>query len=147
MKDTHSNTNQSGKLPPGKNNAPCPFCHPNASTEFLLESDTAFAVFDKYPVNPGHALVIPHRHCSSYFELSACEQSACWQMLSDVAAIIRERYKPDGFNIGINIGPAAGQTVDHVHLHLIPRYEGDVEEPEGGVRGVIPWKRKYGIWK
>jgi len=121
----------------------CPFSHPDPTTEPILESGTAFAIFDKYPVSDGHVLVIPQRHCSSYFGLTADEQSACWQLLNDVAAIIRERFNPDGFNIGINIGRAAGQTVDHVHLHLIPRYEGDVEEPEGGVRGVIPWKRTY----
>jgi ATP adenylyltransferase len=71
----------------------------------------SFAIFDKYPVNPGHALVIPQRYCSSYFELTADEQSACWQLLNDVAAIIRERFNPNGFNIGINIGRAAGQPL------------------------------------
>ncbi len=126
----------------GEQAHPCPFCHPSP-TEPILESGTAFAIFDKYPVNPGHVLVIPRRHCSSYFGLTTDEQAACWQLLNEVAAIIRERFNPDGFNIGINIGRAAGQTVDHVHLHLIPRYDGDVEEPEGGVRGVIPWKRAY----
>ncbi|MDR4989107.1 MAG: HIT family protein [Bacteroidales bacterium] len=143
MKYTHSNTNEPGKHTSGKNNLPCPFCHPDLITEPILESDTAFAIFDKYPVSDGHALVIPRRHCSSYFGLTTAEQAACWQLLNDVAAIIRERFNPDGFNIGINIGHAAGQTIDHVHLHLIPRYDGDVEEPEGGVRGVIPWKRAY----
>ncbi len=123
--------------------APCPFCHPDATTELILESGTAFAIFDKYPVNPGHVLVIPRRHCSSYFELTADEQSACWQLLNALAVIIRKRFNPAGFNIGINIGRAAGQTVDHVHIHLIPRYDGDVDAPEGGVRGVIPWKRAY----
>jgi len=71
------------------------------------------------------------------------EPAACIAALNLVKEIIQKKYSPDGFNIGINIGRAAGQTVDHVHLHLIPRYEGDVEEPEGGVRGVIPWKRAY----
>ncbi len=94
----------------------------------------SFAIFDKYPVSPGHVLVIPRRHCSSYFNLTPDEQSACWQLLNDVAAIIRERFTPAGFNIG----RAAGQTVDHVHIHLIPRYDGDIEAPGGGVRGVIP---------
>ncbi len=142
MKHTHSNTNEPGRKPSGKKDSPCPFCHPSL-TELILESGTAFAIFDKYPVSDGHVLVIPRRHCSSYFGLTADEQVVCWQLLNEVAAIIRERFNPDGFNIGINIGRAAGQTVDHVHLHLIPRYEGDVEEPEGGVRGVIPWKQKY----
>ena len=126
----------------GEQAHPCPFCNPSP-TEPILESGTAFAIFDKYPVNPGHVLVIPRRHYSNYFGLTADEQAACWELLNEVAAIIRERFNPDGFNIGINIGRAAGQTVDHVHLHLIPRYDGDVEEPVGGVRGVIPWKRAY----
>ncbi len=143
MKDTHSNTDEPGKQIPGEQNLRCPFCHPDPTTEPILESGTAFAIFDKYPVSTGHALVIPRRHCSDYFGLNNDEQAACWQLLNDVAAIIRERFNPDGFNIGINIGRAAGQTVDHVHLHLIPRYKGDVKEPEGGVRGVIPWKRAY----
>ena len=121
----------------------CPFCRLDATIELIRESDTAFAIFDKYPVSPGHVLVIPRRHCASYFELTAGEQAACWEMLSDVEVIIRERFNPDGFNVGINIGRTAGQTVDHVHLHLIPRYDGDVDEPEGGVRGVIPRKRAY----
>ena len=143
MKEPGNHNRPSHKGRSGDHPQPCPFCHPDPTTELILESDTAFAIFDKYPVSDGHALVIPRRHCSSYFGLTAIEQAACWQLLNDVAAIIRERFNPDGFNIGINIGRAAGQTVDHVHLHLIPRYEGDVEEPEGGVRGVIPWKRAY----
>ena len=143
MRNTQSNTNDPDGLPPGKDNARCPFCNLNTTTDLVLESGTAFAIFDKYPVSSGHVLVIPRRHCSGYFELTADEQAACWQLLNDVAALIRERFNPDGFNIGINIGRAAGQTIDHVHLHLIPRYDGDVEEPEGGVRGVIPRNQKY----
>jgi diadenosine tetraphosphate (Ap4A) HIT family hydrolase len=96
-----------------------------------------------FPVNPGHALIIPKRHVANYFALNAAEQSACTALLQRVQAILAERYKPDGYNVGINVGEAAGQTVPHVHIHLIPRYGGDVDEARGGVRGVIPHKRNY----
>lgn len=121
----------------------CPFCPPYTDKEILHETKSAFAVYDKFPVNDGHVLIIPKRHCSDYFELTHAEQSECWSMINPVKQILEEKYKPDGFNIGININEAAGQTVPHVHLHLIPRYKGDVAEPEGGVRGVIPEKKIY----
>jgi diadenosine tetraphosphate (Ap4A) HIT family hydrolase len=126
-----------------KENPQCPFCNLDSDRELIVESATAFAIYDKYPVSVGHALIIPKRHCADYFELSFKEQSACLFMLNKVKEIISENSNPDGFNIGINIGEKAGQTVDHVHIHLIPRYNGDVEEPRGGVRGVIPTKQKY----
>jgi ATP adenylyltransferase len=121
----------------------CPFCHPDAERELLAESATAYAILDKFPVNGGHALIIPKRHVASYFELTFREQSACWFMVDFVKPILEKQFNPDGFNVGINIGEHAGQTVPHVHIHLIPRYVGDVPEPRGGVRGVIPWKRNY----
>ena len=121
----------------------CPFCNLDRDRELILESATAYAMFDKFPVNEGHVLIIPKRHCSNYFDLTFKEQSACWFMLNRLKAIIQKKFKPDGFNVGININEAAGQTVPHVHIHLIPRYAGDVAEPRGGVRGVIPEKREY----
>lgn len=124
-------------------NADCPFCNPDAERELILESATAYAMFDKFPVSNGHTLIIPKKHCADYFELSFKEQSACWFMLNNAKEILNEQFKPDGFNIGININEAAGQTVGHVHIHLIPRYNGDVKEPRGGVRGVIPEKKDY----
>lgn len=124
-------------------NLNCPFCNPEAERELIVESATAFAIYDKFPVNDGHALIIPKRHCADYFELTFREQSACMFMVNKVKEIIERRYSPDGFNIGINIGDKAGQTVPHVHLHLIPRFDGDVEDPSGGVRGVIQNKQKY----
>lgn len=124
-------------------NTDCPFCNPDSERELIVESATAYAIYDKFPVNEGHALVIPKRHCSSYFDLSFKEQSACSFMLNKVQQILDKRFNPDGFNVGINIGNDAGQTVDHVHIHLIPRYKGDVEDPRGGIRGVIPNKQKY----
>ncbi len=126
-----------------KKKSDCPFCNPSSNTELILESAQAYSIFDKYPVNPGHALIIPKRHISDYFELSFKEQSSCIFMLNEVKKEIYKRFKPDGFNVGINIGEIAGQTVPHVHIHLIPRYSGDVDDPIGGVRGVIPDKRKY----
>jgi diadenosine tetraphosphate (Ap4A) HIT family hydrolase len=94
-------------------------------------------------VNDGHVLIIPRRHCSNYFELTKEEQVACWRLVNELQSLIKKKYNPDGFNIGINVNEAAGQTVPHVHIHLIPRYKGDVPEPEGGVRGVIPNQRTY----
>jgi diadenosine tetraphosphate (Ap4A) HIT family hydrolase len=121
----------------------CPFCNLDPSREIITESELVFAIYDKYPVNKGHALIIPKRHCSNYFELTAEEQLACWQLVNELKTVLTERYNPDGFNIGININEDAGQTIPHVHIHLIPRYKGDITQPEGGVRGVIPEKRLY----
>jgi diadenosine tetraphosphate (Ap4A) HIT family hydrolase len=124
-------------------NSQCPFCNPESERELLLESATAYALLDKFPVSNGHTLIIPKKHCSDYFELSFREQSACWFMLNKAKEILTKTWNPEGFNIGININETAGQTVPHVHIHLIPRYKGDVEEPRGGVRGVIPEKKDY----
>lgn len=121
----------------------CPFCNPDSDRELIVESATAYAIYDKYPVNDGHALIIPKRHCEDYFDLTFKEQAACLFMLNKVREIILAKFNPAGFNIGINVGEEAGQTIRHVHIHLIPRYNGDVEQPRGGVRGVIPNKQKY----
>ena len=126
-----------------KENPTCPFCNPDAERELIVESATAYSVFDKFPVSNGHALIIPKRHCEDYFNLTFKEQSACTFMLNTVKQIIQKAYNPDGFNVGINIKEVAGQTIPHVHIHLIPRYEGDVGHPRGGVRGVIPNRQDY----
>ena len=122
-------------------NKPCPFC--NLKREKIMESEMSFALYDGFPVNEGHALIIPKRHTANYFDLSLEEQKDCIELLNRVKGIVQEKFNPAGFNVGININEAAGQTVPHVHIHLIPRYEGDVEEPRGGVRGVIPERRNY----
>ena len=122
-------------------NKPCPFC--NLEIEKILETEMSFAIYDGFPVNEGHALIIPKRHTANYFDLSLEEQKDCIELLNRVKAIVQEKYNPAGFNVGININEAAGQTVPHVHIHLIPRYEGDVEEPRGGVRGVVPGRKEY----
>jgi len=121
----------------------CPFCSLNENKRIITETKLAFAIYDRFPVNPGHSLVIPFRHVTDYFMLSAEEQHACWELVNQLKEIIDLEYRPDGYNIGINNMCAAGQTVPHVHIHLIPRYNGDVKRPHGGVRGVIPEKKEY----
>ena len=107
------------------------------------EMVTVFAIEDKFPVSKGHSLVIPKRKIENYFDLSFQEQAACWFMVNKVKEDLIKDYAPSGFNIGINIDEAAGQTVPHCHIHIIPRYHKDVENPRGGVRGVIPDKKEY----
>ena len=124
-------------------NSQCPFCTIEPGREIIVENENIFVVYDKYPINTGHALIIPKRHCQNYFDLTKQEQKDCWIIVNEVKQILSQKFNPDGFNIGININEAAGQTIDHVHIHLIPRYKGDIENPEGGVRGVIPDKRMY----
>ena len=118
----------------------CPFCTCN---EKIFESEYVYARFDKFPVSEGHAMVITKRHVPSYFEASKSEKSDIWQSVDRLKKILEESFKPDAFNIGVNVGEAAGQTVPHLHVHVIPRYKGDIDDPTGGVRGVIPSKQKY----
>ena len=120
----------------------CIFCQV-LKDEIVAESDLCLAFYDRYPVSPGHMLIIPKRHVASYFELTDEEVKAMQTMLFEMKEVVQELYKPDGFNIGVNVGEAAGQSIFHVHMHLIPRYTGDVEYPRGGVRGVIPEKQNY----
>jgi diadenosine tetraphosphate (Ap4A) HIT family hydrolase len=120
----------------------CPFCKLDSS-RVILENEHAVVVYDGYPVSPGHSLIIPKRHISSFFETDPEERSALLQLLDDMRmAILRER-KPDGFNVGINDGEVAGQTVLHLHIHLIPRYLGDMPDPRGGIRWLFPDKAIY----
>ena len=120
----------------------CPFCPPIAATP-LLEAGRAFAVFDRFPVNPGHVLVLPRRHVADIFELTEGELRDVLRLLSLARQRIAAHYPVAGFNVGVNVGDAAGQTIAHAHVHLIPRYPGDVADPTGGVRGVIPGKASY----
>lgn len=126
-----------------KKDVNCPFCNLAKHVNLLTETATAVAFLDSFPVNDGHTLIVPKRHVSSYFDLSIHEQRALWLVVNRCKSIIQKQYRPDGFNVGINVGETAGQSVLHVHIHLIPRYKGDVEYPRGGVRGVIPGKQKY----
>lgn len=124
-------------------NAPnCPFCELPAA-RILFSTDEALVIRDAFPVSPGHTLVIPRRHIGSFFELTDAERTCMLELLAQAKAELDRSFQPDGFNIGINDGAAAGQTVPHLHLHLIPRYLGDVPDPRGGVRWVMPAKAKY----
>ena len=118
----------------------CPFCN---NPKKFIENEWAFAHFDTYPVSNGHWLVITRRHVAEYFQATAEEKAAIWELVDQVKAIIDRDFGPDGYNVGVNIGRAAGQSIPHLHIHVIPRYAGDVENPQGGVRGVIPHKQKY----
>ena len=120
----------------------CPFCNV-ADNDVVLKGDLCFAIYDRFPVNKGHILIIPHRHFSDYFDATPEEKREIISLIDEAKKLIEEKYNPDGFNIGINVGKYAGQTVMHMHVHLIPRYKGDIDDPTGGVRGVIPRKRKY----
>lgn len=124
-----------------KSNSECIFCSPKR--KILIETALAYSIFDKFPVSKGHTLIIPKRHVSSYFQLSLNEQISCNLLINEVKKYLDKKYKPDGFNIGINIGESAGQTINHVHIHLIPRYKNDIPNPIGGVRNVIPLKGDY----
>jgi Diadenosine tetraphosphate (Ap4A) hydrolase and other HIT family hydrolases len=121
----------------------CPFCMVESEREIIASSPLSVAFFDGFPVSPGHALIIPKRHVSSFFDLSQEERQDLLNLADSVKQIVEERYHPDGYNIGVNVGEAAGQSIFHVHMHLIPRYQGDVPNPRGGVRGVIPDKQNY----
>lgn len=121
----------------------CPFCRVESEREIITSSALSLAFFDGFPVSPGHALIIPRRHVASFFDLTNEEQQDLLRLLDSVKGIIDEKYHPDGYNVGVNVGEAAGQSVLHVHMHLIPRYNGDVSNPRGGVRGVIPAKQNY----
>ena len=117
----------------------CPFC--GLAGRIVSENELAASVRDHEPASKGHTLVIPKRHCTSFFDLRPDEVAACYELLrAERTALVRE-LRPDGFNVGVNDGAAAGQTMEHVHLHLIPRYRGDHPEPRGGVRHVIPTRR------
>jgi diadenosine tetraphosphate (Ap4A) HIT family hydrolase len=120
-----------------------PFLVGEETRELIVETATVYSFYDKFPVSKGHALIVPKRLVSNYFDLTLKEQTACWIVANKVKTILQEKYNPDGFNIGININEDAGQTISHCHIHIIPRYKGDVENPRGGIRGVIPSKKEY----
>jgi diadenosine tetraphosphate (Ap4A) HIT family hydrolase len=121
---------------------PCLFCsHPR--DEILIDGPIAMARIDNHPVSPGHTLIIPKRHVASFFETTEEERLAMMKLLDEAKTVLDQKHKPDGYNIGINGGEAAGQTVMHLHIHLIPRYKGDKADPRGGVRWVLPDKAAY----
>jgi|SRR6056297_1216211 len=120
----------------------CPFCSPDPKLLFH-ESELVVGLWDRYPVSPGHALLIPRRHIAGWFEASQEEHQALVTALEAAKREIEKTHGPDGYNIGVNSGEAAGQTVLHLHLHVIPRYTGDEEDPRGGIRKLFPDRAKY----
>ena len=124
-------------------NNPCLFCNIN-SKDLVFDNEFAFASFDSYPVSKYHSLIFPKRHILDYFELTNDELLACNDLIKKIKKKIQNEDKTvDGFNIGTNSGVAAGQSIMHCHIHLIPRRKGDVKNPQGGVRGVIASKQHY----
>ncbi len=120
----------------------CRFCL-LAQQRIVDEDDLTVTMSDRHPVSQGHSLVIPRRHFASFFEATAEEQAALWAALHRAKANLDAKHSPDGYNIGVNDGAAAGQTVMHLHIHLIPRYLDDKDDPRGGVRWIFPQKAKY----
>ncbi len=121
----------------------CIFCSHVESKQLLAENDLAVGFLAGYPVSPGHVLIVPRRHEGDFFSLTEAEQAAMVALVKPVRRHLDTEFAPDAYNLGTNIGEAAGQTVHHAHLHVIPRYKGDVEEPRGGVRWVLPATAKY----
>ena len=117
-------------------NDPCLFCTARAVTR---RNELAYCARDSYPVSPGHSLIIPFRHCASFFELTADEMTACMDLVVQEQIALTDEFNPGGYNVDVNVNATAGQGIFHVHVHLIPRYAGDSPRPEGGVRQVIPY--------
>lgn len=126
-------------------NQTCPFCEGNKTLEqgVMPSNQLAHIRLDGYPISDGHLLIVPHRHAADWFDLTSAEQQAIMELIEQGKQWLEERYQPDGYNIGMNCGKAAGQTVPHMHCHLIPRYAGDQKDPRGGVRWVLPEKADY----
>ncbi len=115
----------------------CTFCNTN-SLQLLLENKQAIAFYDKYPVQRGHLLIVPKRHFASYFDATDDEILALQDLIKKGKELLDREYSPDGYNIGVNVGEYGGQTIMHLHIHLIPRYKGDIDDPRGGIRKAIP---------
>ncbi|WP_407270377.1 HIT family protein [Radiobacillus sp. PE A8.2] len=115
----------------------CPFCS-HTELKIELQNNLAIAFYDKYPVQKGHLLIIPKEHKQNYFDATPEQIMAIHELIREGKKLLDEKYNPDGYNIGVNIGPYGGQTVNHLHFHLIPRYKGDIEDPLGGIRKAIP---------
>jgi diadenosine tetraphosphate (Ap4A) HIT family hydrolase len=124
------------------NEPTCPFCSAPAN-KIIFENNLVKAFWDAYPVSSGHALVVPKRHFPSLFEIANDEADAIFNAIHETRSIIEKKYSPHGYNIGINEGEAAGQTIMHLHVHVIPRYKSDSEDPRGGIRWIFPDKARY----
>jgi len=121
----------------------CIFCRQRNDADLLAANDKAIAFPAGFPVSPGHALIVPRRHEPDFFSLAGEEQAALIALVNTVRSVLAALYRPDAYNLGVNAGKAAGQTILHTHLHVIPRYAGDVAEPRGGVRWVLPETARY----
>jgi diadenosine tetraphosphate (Ap4A) HIT family hydrolase len=124
----------------------CAFCDIEKiidESRIIYQDSTWIAILDGYPVSEGHTLLIPKRHCETYFDLNYLELESLGVTIGIVKRLLDTKYHPNGYNVGVNCGEAAGQTIMHCHVHIIPRYNGDCENPRGGVRGVIPNKMSY----
>lgn len=122
----------------------CPFCNNlDLIQKVIYQNEHVFSIYDTFPVTKGHALIITKRHIKDFFETSQEERISILDAIDKLKIILDDTYHPDGYNIGINNGESAGQTIFHLHIHLIPRYKGDTPNPKGGVRGVIPDKQSY----
>jgi ATP adenylyltransferase len=122
----------------------CVFCSEDIRSRIVTTNGSVFAIEDKFPVTPGHMLIIPFRHTEDYFTLTSQERQHAEELLCTLKNKIQEDDSTvTGFNVGMNCGESAGQTVMHAHIHLIPRREGDVKEPAGGIRGCVPEKMRY----
>lgn len=119
------------------------FKSPFFEKEPILQNEIGFVVYDGFPVSKGHSLIVPKRVYSNYFDSTPEEMIGLHKLVVETKRLLDKEFSPDGYNVGINCGEYSGQTVPHVHIHLIPRYEGDMDNPRGGVRGVIPSKQKY----
>ena len=127
-------------------NVNCPLCSQKdivIDDGRAVENELAYVLTDTNPVSLGHCLIVPRRHVAEFFQATKEEKIAIFELIDQMKEIIDKKYNPDGYNIGVNIGKAAGQSVPHIHIHMMPRYTGDIENPRGGVRGVIPSKQKY----
>lgn len=120
----------------------CPFCTVDAE-HIVVQNELALALLDAFPVTPGHTLVVPRRHIADYFALSPEEQAGVWELVNQVRERLAMDSEPDGYNLGVNVGSAAGQTVGHAHVHVIPRHDGDREDPRGGIRWIFPERAPY----
>ena len=130
-------------MPPTQNTIPeCPFCHLPAD-RIILTNDFAIGIRDGFPVSNGHTLIMPKRHVGSFFETTPDERTALFDLLDTAKNALATELQPAAYNIGINDGTAAGQTVPHLHIHLIPRYTNDDSDPRGGIRKIFPKKAKY----
>lgn len=118
----------------------CPFCE---KTDYIKENEFWYCVYDSFPVSKGHCLIITKQHRVNYLDCTHEEKSTLLPLIDSIIDLLQNEFEPNGFNVGMNIGEHSGQSILHTHIHIIPRYKGDVENPRGGVRGVIPSKQNY----